>query len=122
MIIFIPLQPKTEKMKRIKRILKLFSVLLLIWYYGSIHFFMHIHEVNGVKIMHSHIGGRHHDHTSLEYQLFKSLGESFICDNSLPFFLVVLAAITLLSCLGVVCRQRQPQLTHYSLRAPPAIC
>ncbi len=109
-------------MKSLKRILRLLPVLLLMWYYSSVHFFMHIHEVNGVKIMHSHIGDKHHDHTTLEYQLFKSLGESFVCDSALPLFLAVLAVITFMRHVGVVRPLQQPQVVHFSLRAPPAIC
>ncbi len=109
-------------MRRVKSILKFLSVLLLIWYYGTTHFFMHTHEVNGVMIMHSHIGDKQHDHTTLEYQLFKSLGESLVIFCDVPFFLIVLAAITILQNYGLVRRMQQPLLLHFSLRAPPAFC
>ncbi len=97
-------------------------MLLLIWYYSSAHFFVHVHEVNGVKITHSHPCNRQHDHASLEYQFYKILGESFVCNHSFPFFSIVVATMVILLCCGIVCRLQQPRPLHYPLRAPPVVC
>ncbi len=110
------------RVNRIKDILKLLSVVLVVWYYATTHLFMHTHEVNGVLIMHSHIGKDQHEHTTLEYQVFKTLSDGVMCFAQVQHFIVALAAITLLRNFGTVCPVQQTPLRHFSLRAPPALC
>lgn len=40
--------------RQINKILKYFLLILFLGYYGSITFFVHVHVVNGVTIVHSH--------------------------------------------------------------------
>ncbi len=108
-------------MNRTRNILKLLSVALVVWYYATTHFFMHTHEVNGVLIAHSHIGGEGHDHTPLEYQTFKTLSDGVMTPAQVHFFLTLLAAVTLLLNLGTTCPTRQTPVRGFSLRAPPAL-
>lgn len=87
--------------------------------YSSSHFFMHVHEVNGVLIAHSHLGSQQHQHNAADFQTIKSLSNCLIGNNIIPTFLIALYAIKVLRNISRTEHQLYTVLQHFSLRAPP---
>lgn len=80
---------------------------------------MHVHEVNGVLIAHSHLGSQQHQHNVADFQTIKSLGNYLIGNNIIPTFLIASYAIKVLRNISRTEHQLYTVLQHFSLRAPP---
>ncbi len=108
--------------ERMRNIMRLLPVLLVVWLYSSTHFFMHTHQVNGVVIAHSHLGGSQHQHSASALQLIAWVTHSFSFLADISFWRAV-GAFLLFGYLLI----RQDKIytvlhTVRSLRAPPATC
>ncbi len=105
--------------KRLVDILRFVPVVLVVWLYSSTHFFMHTHEVDGVLIAHSHIGGSQHQHSAASFSLIQQLTHAVQTAGTTIFALLcVVVAIFLYQRLSsaALC-EKHWQIR--SLRAPP---
>ena len=108
--------------RTVRYLLISFLLSVFIGYWGCIFGFTHIHEINGVHIVHSHPFSEHqeHTHSTQELALFSNITHSsyyivpdphfdFISYESLEYIITpkVLTALLIPSC------------TETSLRAPP---
>ncbi len=107
------------KKTRFADILRFVPVILVVWLYGSTHFFMHTHEVDGVLIAHSHIGGSQHQHSVASFSLIQQLTQAVQSAATTLFALLCVAvAIFLYQKLStsILCEKHWQII---SLRAPP---
>ena len=107
-----------------KRFRKISSVLLLVLYatfFASTNLCVHSHDVEGVHIVHSHLGGgSQHSHTASQLQTINYLGcERFVAAEALAS----VAGPCLLFCEDFESPLREAVITFsgesHSLRAPP---
>lgn len=102
---------------------KTYSVLLFLLYavfFASGNFFYHSHELNGVRIVHSHLWSGAHNHTAAQFSFIEAVGTSAFRNAEsadIPSFLAVFCKeiFTVCESLGKsVCI-----LGPNTLRAPP---
>lgn len=81
---------------------------------------MHVHDVNGVLIAHSHLGAHQHQHNTVDFQTIKNLNNCLISNSVIPVILIALYAFRMLQNISKAEHQLYTVLQHFCLRAPPA--
>ncbi len=106
--------------QRLITILRFVPVMLVVWLYSSTHFFMHTHEVDGVLIAHSHIGGTHHQHSAASFSLIQQLTQAVQSAGTTLFALLCVAVAIFLYQKFSSAALCEKHWQIRSLRAPPA--
>ncbi|MDL2224450.1 hypothetical protein LJB92_03965 [Bacteroidales bacterium OttesenSCG-928-M06] len=109
-----------------KQILAGILVFLFAFYYVNVSFFYHSHTINGNTISHSHFHNKAHSqagtHNANEILLISTLShfqslQATVCFVAIGLFLL---AVTIFR-IGSEQKPVSVILTHFNLRAPPAL-